>query len=51
LDPTERVNRVHDPDYAEDFLVLSQKLLSRLRASDDPQAEAFLQAITKHSKD
>jgi N-sulfoglucosamine sulfohydrolase len=51
LDPTERINRVHDPDYAEDFLVLSQKLLSRLRASDDPQAEAFLQAITKHSKD
>ncbi len=51
LDPTERINRVHDPNYADDFLELSQKLLAELRASDDPQAVAFLQAITKRSKE
>lgn len=51
LDPAERINRVDDPDYADDFLELSQKLLTELRASDDPQAGAFLQALTNHSKE
>jgi len=51
LDPTERINRVTDPAYAADFSELSQTLLARLRASDDPQAEAFSQAIAEQSKE
>jgi len=47
LDPTERINLITDPKYAKDVEDLSQKLLTHMKKTDDPQVKAFEAAITK----
>jgi N-sulfoglucosamine sulfohydrolase len=44
-DPTERNNLIGDPKYAKDVATLSQKLLSHMKNTDDPQTKAFEAAM------
>lgn len=46
-DPTERKNLVSDPKYANDVVVLSEKLLAHMRRTDDTQTREFEAAITE----
>jgi hypothetical protein len=44
-DPTERNNLIGDPKYASDVATLSQKLLSHMKNTDDPQTKAFEESM------
>lgn len=44
-DPTERKNVINDPKYASEVKLLSQKLLSHMQRTDDPQTKAFEAAL------
>ncbi len=50
IDPTERKNLINDAKYASEVASLSQKLLSHMKRTDDPQTIAFESAIAKNSK-
>ena len=45
-DPTERKNLINDPTRAAEIAELSQKLLTHMKKTDDPQTNAFEAAIS-----
>lgn len=46
-DPTERKNLISDRNYAADVKDLSGKLLAHMKRTDDPEARAFEEVISK----
>ena len=46
-DPSERTNLIHDPKYAADAALLTQKLLAHMKKTTDPQTTAFEAATAK----
>lgn len=44
-DPNERKNLIKDPQYASDVKQLTQKLLTHMQRTDDPQLKAFETAV------